>query len=75
MEHMFANCKNLKELVGISEWNTAKVKYMNNMFCNCSSLETFSDISNWDINKVEDNFNDMFLNFSGKVKIPFWYYD
>ena len=75
MEYMFANCKNLKIIDGLSKWKTEKVKFMNNMFCNCSSLETFSDISNWDINNVEDTFNDMFLNCSDKVKIPFWYYD
>ena len=73
MEYMFANCKNLKKIDGLSNWNTKNVKKMNHMFNGCSNLKELSDISSWNIDNVEDSFNDMFDEDCSKDIIPSWY--
>ena len=59
---MFANCKNLISLNGISKWKKTKIINMSKMFYNCSSLSSLSDINEWDISKVND-FYLIFYNF------------
>jgi len=54
MSNMFAGCKNLQSISGISEWNTKNVINMSRMFSSCSSLQSLSDISKWNTINVTD---------------------
>ena len=61
MKFMFFECKSLKSISGISQWNTINVTDMEGMFCKCISLESLPDISKWNftnnyyINNIFDN--------------------
>ena len=54
LDEMFYNCKSLKSLPDISEWNTSEVHDMSNLFYNCSSLLSLPDISKWNTNNVNN---------------------
>ena len=56
---MFAWCKSLKEIKGLSNFKTHNAKYMDEMFYSCSSL-SFIDISSFDGKK--SSVNGMFFN-------------
>ena len=62
---MFYGCSSLKEL-NLSNFNTNKVKNMNNMFSGCLSLKNL-DIYNFVVNKGA-NIKDMFTDLSKEVK-------
>ena len=53
MKAMFFGCHNLKELKGLNNFNTSKVKNMSFMFKSCSELE-YLDLSNFDTSNVRD---------------------
>ena len=53
MKYMFADCAKLKEIKGISKFNTGEVNYINSMFAYCQELE-FLDLSGFDTSKVCD---------------------
>ena len=48
---MFAWCKSLKEIKGLSNFKTHNAKYMDEMFYSCSSLSVI-DISSFDGKKA-----------------------
>ena len=50
---MFSNCKSLKKLPEISNWDTSKVTDMRWMFSGCELLSKL-DISKWNINRDTD---------------------
>ena len=50
---MFNNCYKLKEIKGIENFNTIKVKSMTTMFQGCNELE-YLDLSNFDTSSVTD---------------------
>ena len=50
---MFSECKKLKEIKGINNFNTSKLIYMECMFSACGELE-YLDLSNFNISKVID---------------------
>ena len=60
MNHMFLNCKNLKEL-NLSKFNTSTVNDMSYMFKECISLEKIIFGENFRTVKVE-NMSCMFFN-------------
>lgn len=49
---MFQCCNELENIIGLNQFNTAKVKDMSYMFTNCFKLK-YLDISNFATNKVE----------------------
>ena len=53
MSYMFASCKELKELKGISGWNVSKVETMENTFYNCEKLEALI-LSGWNISSLNN---------------------
>ena len=57
---MFYNCKSLKYISDISEWNTHNVFDLSLLFYGCSSLESLPDISKWDTENV-NNMNGIFF--------------
>ena len=50
MAYMFCGCVFLKEIKGISDWDTSEVTNMKSLFYNCISLETLPDKLNWNRN-------------------------
>ena len=65
---MFANCKNLISLDGISKWKKINIINMSKMFYNCSSLSSLPDINEWDVSKV----NDFYLIFYNCISLIFF---
>lgn len=63
---MFRGCKSLTEVVGISDWNTSKVRNVSQMFYDCSSLRTPLNLSRWIITDIPI-FKDM---FNGCLNLP-----
>ena len=53
LNNLFRNCRKLKEIVGINNWDVSKVISMNSMFLNCVSLEKL-DLTNWDTSNIID---------------------
>ena len=51
----------LKNIIGLSGWNTSKVTSMSNMFQNCSSLTSVGNLSNWKTGNVT-SMKCMFIN-------------
>ena len=49
---MFGHCLKLKEIKGINNFNTSKVKNMKYMFSECKELE-YIDLSNFNTSNVE----------------------
>ena len=47
----FRECKNLKEIEGINNWDTQYIHKISGLFCGCESL-TSMDLSNWDTSNV-----------------------
>jgi len=64
MNGMFSGCFKLKEIKGINNFKTSKVKSMWHMFKECKSLE-YLDLSNFDTSNVKG----MWLMFSGCSKL------
>ena len=54
---MFCNCKTLKSLPNLSEWNMTRAVDISSMFQNCRSLKSLFNISKWNIEngKKKDN--------------------
>ena len=69
MKFMFFECKSLKSISGISQWNTINVTDMEGMFCKCISLESLPDISHWNVSNVT-NISLMFYNCSSLQSLP-----
>ena len=61
MKYLFYKCNSLKNMPGISKWDTSSVTDMSYMFYECSSLTALSEISNWQT----DNVNNMDSIFYG----------
>ena len=53
MSWMFNQCHKLKEIKGINNFNTIKVKNINSMFQRCNELE-YLDLSNFNTFNVTD---------------------
>ena len=53
MNHMFNECKKLKEIKGINKFITNKVTNMKAMFQECHELE-YLDLTNFDTSNVTD---------------------
>ena len=69
MSNMFAGCKDLDSISGISEWNTKNVNNMSRMFSTCSSLQSLPDISKWNtINVIDVSF--MFCECTSLQSLP-----
>ena len=66
---MFSECKSLKSLPDISEWDTKNVTNMNNIFSDCISLKSLPDISKWNTKNVT-NMGNMFYNCSSLKSLP-----
>ena len=65
---MFSQCRNLKYLPDISNWDTSNVKIMTNIFESCISLKKLPDISKWNINELETfNKNILWLFIFNKI--------
>lgn len=53
MSYMFSDCVKLRSVIGLEEWDTSKVKKMNQLFNLCSSLEQV-DLSHFNTSSVDD---------------------
>jgi len=49
---MFRNCNSLISLPDISEWDTHKVRHIDDMFNGCNSLSSFPNIFKWNLSNV-----------------------
>ena len=65
---MFADCENLEELMGLSEWETDSLQSLNETFRNLPNLKKFSDIK-WNVKNVISS-KDTFEDFSDKIERP-----
>ena len=72
-EGMFANCKSLKEIKGLSKLDTSGVSVMREMFLGCESL-TKLDLRTFDTSNVTD-MSYMFYNCKKLVACDFGYVD
>ena len=54
INYVFKDCQNLKDIKGLSKWNTENVKSMVGFFYGCFSLESLPDISEWSTENVID---------------------
>ena len=52
MRRMFFECKKLKSVRDLSNWDVSNVTNMEGMFLNCKSFN--QNISGWDVSKVTD---------------------
>ena len=52
MKYMFYKCKSLKNITGISKWNTSSVTDLSFSFYDCSSLSSLSEISDWNTSSL-----------------------
>ena len=57
MSYMFYNCKSLKSIPNISEWNMDNVNDLTGIFQKCSSLISYPDISKWPVKDIRYNKN------------------
>ena len=57
---MFANCTNLKTVIGLENWDTKKVSRISRMFSDCEKLENI-DISTWNMS-FATQFEGVFVN-------------
>ena len=69
LREMFYNCKSIKYILDISEWNTHNVFDLSLLFYGCSSLESLPDISKWNTENVT-NMNGTFFDFSKLKNLP-----
>ena len=69
INYIFKNCKNIKNINILSEWNIENVKSMIGLFYGYSSLESLPDISNWDLSNVT-NISGIFNGCSSLKEIP-----
>ena len=53
MENMFFECRKLKDIKGLKNFNNPKVTITKGMFSECNTLE-YVDLSNFNISKVTD---------------------
>ena len=53
MSNMFCICQNIKQIIGVNKFNTAKVTNMEGMFQLCINLE-YLDLSNFNTNNVSN---------------------
>lgn len=51
---MFTGCSNLKNIEGLSNWNTENVTNMHYMFCYCNKLSDIGALADWDTGNVTD---------------------
>ena len=68
-KNMFYDCKNLKSIYYLINFNRNKIIDMNAMFYNCKSLVSLPDISKWNTNNVTD-MNAIFYNCESLVSLP-----
>lgn len=62
MSYMFADCSQLKHIIGLETFNTSNVQDMSSMFSDCTCVNIYiKDISKWDVQNVR-NMNSMFCN-------------
>ena len=73
MEHMFKDCKKLKQIFGLDRINKSKVTNMYHMF-NGTRITDFSFINNWSAPKLS-NVNGMFGNNTAleSITLPDWF--
>ena len=71
MSCMFYNCKQLKSVGDLSNWDVSKVQSMRGMFTWCVELKSPGNLSRWNVSNVEY----MYGAFSGAgiTNIPSWY--
>lgn len=67
MEKWFQLDYNLKEIIGLNNFDTSKVENMDNLFSYCNQLEEL-DFTSFDFSKVTI-YNDMFYGMKNGVKI------
>lgn len=74
--NFFAECFDLKEIIGVEDLDTSEVVDLTNVFYQCQSLENL-DVSSWQTNKVESLTG--FVNHCKKLKtikgIENWNYE
>lgn len=51
---LFSNCKNLKDISGLKNWDVTGATDFRNMFSGCTSLTDVSALSDWDTSRVTD---------------------
>ena len=66
---LFNGCNSLVYIIGISNWDTFKVKNISGMFQNCISLEYIPDLSKWKTDKVE-NMSHLFCGCENLKEFP-----
>lgn len=66
--YIFGGDANLKEIIGLDQWQVKDVTTFKNAFANCSSLEKVTGIGNWVSDKTIDLSN-MFINDSSLQSI------
>lgn len=57
LRNLFANCKNLKSIEELNEWNTSEVKDLGGAFYYCQSLISLKGLENFDTHKVTSLLN------------------
>jgi surface protein len=67
LSEMFQDCKNLRTINGINEWDTSNVTNMDNMFKSCNSLVSL-DLSKWVVSKVK-SMSDMIQGCDSLVSV------
>lgn len=69
MGEMFANCRNIKQIIGIEDLDLKSCRYMYSMFSMCTSLESL-DISKWKPNvQILSDISGMFDTCSSLTEI------
>ncbi|MBQ5515106.1 MAG: BspA family leucine-rich repeat surface protein, partial [Oscillospiraceae bacterium] len=68
IDHFFANCRNLKTITGLENFNTSNVYSMVRVFAQDTKLESVEGIEDWDVSKVKD-FGIMFEDCSSLTSI------
>lgn len=54
LNSLFYCCDQLRDISGLSAWNTSNVTNMMSLFNNCSQLANIKPLTNWDTSKVTD---------------------
>lgn len=54
LNSLFYCCDQLRDISGLSAWNTSNVTNMMSLFSNCSQLANIKPLTNWDTSKVTD---------------------
>ena len=69
IDNIFQDCRSLKSLPDISNWETEPIRRMRGIFKCCKSLISLPDISKWDTRNVED-MSFMFYDCSDLKEFP-----